>query len=95
MFSVNAEDGTLTPVQQQATGRTPRNFAIDPTGVFCIVAGQASNDIRLYTIDQENGQLTDTGKKITASAPVCIVPYILDRHSLSSERALPGRTHWS
>ena len=77
VFSVNAEDGTLTPVQQQPTGRTPRNFAIDPTGAFCIVAGQDSGDIRLYTIDPENGQLTDTGKKFSVSMPVCIVPFIV------------------
>ena len=77
VFSVDAADGTLTPVQQQPTGRTPRNFAIDPTGAFCIVAGQDSSDIRLYTIDPENGQLTDTGKKLTVASPVCIVPFIL------------------
>jgi 6-phosphogluconolactonase len=77
VFSVNADDGTLTPVQQQPTGRTPRNFAIDPTGAFCIVAGQDSNDIRLYTIDPESGQLTDTGKKLSVPMPVCIVPFIL------------------
>ena len=47
VFTVNAADGTLTPVQQQPTGATPRNFAIDPTGQYCIVAGQGSNDIRL------------------------------------------------
>ena len=77
MFTVNAEDGTLTPVQQQATGATPRNFAIDPTGAYCIVAGQGSGDIRLYTIDPGNGQLTDTGKKFSVSMPVCIVPFIV------------------
>jgi 6-phosphogluconolactonase len=77
VFTVNADDGTLNPVQQQTTGATPRSFAIDPTGAFCIVAGQGSNDIRLYSINPENGQLTDTGKKLTVSAPVCIVPFIL------------------
>src|SRR5204862_2119611 len=77
VFTVNAEDGTLTPVQQQPTGAIPRNFAIDPTGAFCIAAGQDSGDIRLYSIDGENGQLTDTGKKLSVSMPVCIVPFIL------------------
>ena len=77
VFTVNAGDGMLTAVQQQTTGATPRNFAIDPTGAFCIVAGQGSGDIRLYTIHPEHGQLTDTGKKLSVSAPVCIVPFIL------------------
>src|SRR5439155_10530599 len=51
VFTVNPADGALTPVQQQATGATPRNFAIDPSGAFCIVAGQTSGDIRLYSIN--------------------------------------------
>ena len=77
VLTVNPADGTLTPVQQQATGTTPRNFAIDPTGAFCIVAGQASGDIRLYSINPQTGQLTDTLKKLSVSSPVCIVPFIL------------------
>jgi 6-phosphogluconolactonase len=77
VFSVNATDGTLTPVQQQPTGATPRNFAIDPTGAYCIVAGQASNDVRLYSIDQQSGSLSDTGGRLSVSSPVCILPFIL------------------
>jgi 6-phosphogluconolactonase len=78
VFNVNATDGTLTPIQQQPTGATPRNFAIDPTGGYCIVAGQASSDVRLYSIDPENGQLSDTGRKLPVSSPVCILPLILE-----------------
>jgi 6-phosphogluconolactonase len=78
VFSVNATDGTLTPVQQQPTGATPRNFAIDPTGAYCIVAGQASNDVRLYSIDQQSGSLSDTGRRLSVSSPVCILPFILE-----------------
>lgn len=77
VYAIESSTGILTPVQQQATGATPRNFAIDPTGGFCIVAGQVSNDIRLYRIDQETGSLSDTGKRLTAAAPVCILPIIL------------------
>jgi 6-phosphogluconolactonase len=78
VFSVNPDDGTLAQIQQQPTGTTPRNFAIDPTGGFCIVAGQDSNDIRLYTINPQSGLLTDTGKKLSVSMPVCILPFILN-----------------
>jgi WD40 repeat protein len=77
VYTIDPVDGTLTPVQQQTTGATPRNFAIDPTGAFCIVAGQTSNDIRLYTINTTNGLLTDTTKRLSASMPVCILPFIL------------------
>jgi 6-phosphogluconolactonase len=77
VFTVNPADGTLTPVQQQATGATPRNFAIDPSGAFCIVAGQTSGDIRLYSINPQNGQLADTGARLAVSSPVCILPFLV------------------
>jgi 6-phosphogluconolactonase len=89
VFTVNQADGTLTPVQQQATGATPRNFALDPTGAYCIVAGQDSGDVRLYLINQNNGQLTDTAKKIMVASPVCIVPYLIQPpQPIVSTRAL-------
>src|SRR5204862_7551485 len=62
VFTVNAEDGTLTPVQQQPTGAIPRNFAIAPPGASCIVAGQPPSDVRPYSSHQESGQLSDTGR---------------------------------
>lgn len=77
VFTLNPADGTLTPVQQQATGATPRNFAIDPSGAFCIVAGQTSGDIRLYSINPQSGLLTDTGARLTVSSPVCIFPFLI------------------
>ncbi len=77
VYTIDPVTGNLTPVQQQATGTTPRSFAIDPTGAFCIVAGQDSGDIRLYTIDQTSGLLNYANKKLAASAPVCILPFIL------------------
>jgi len=40
VFTVNPADGTLAPVQQQSTGATPRNFAIDPTAPFALVAAR-------------------------------------------------------
>lgn len=93
VFTVNADDGMLTPVQQQPTGATPRNFAIDPTGQYCIVAGQSSNDIRLYTINPLDGLLSDTGNKLSVSAPVCIVPFILQPpQPILSARALESNT---
>jgi 6-phosphogluconolactonase len=79
VYAVNADDGTLNQVQQQTTASTPRNFAIDPTGAFCIVAGQTqtSNEIPLYSINPQDGQLHDTGKRLSVTAPVCILPFIL------------------
>jgi 6-phosphogluconolactonase len=65
--------GGLTYAGRQSTlGKTPRNFAIDPTGKFLLVANQNSGDIIVFRRDQKSGLLTDTGKKITVDKPVCL-----------------------
>jgi 6-phosphogluconolactonase len=50
----------------------PRNFAIDPTGNFLLVANQDGNDIITFKRDQQTGLLTNTGKKISVDKPVCL-----------------------
>ena len=54
------------------TGIHPRNFAITPNGRFLLCACRDSNAIEIYTIDQNDGSLADTGKRIELGAPVCI-----------------------
>lgn len=54
-------------------GKGPRNFAIDPTGNFLLVAHQYTNDIIIFKRDIKTGKLTDTGKKIELCSPVCLV----------------------
>jgi hypothetical protein len=79
VYTINSTNGIFTQVQQQTTDAFPRNFAIDPTGGYCIVAAQNGNTIRLYSINQQTGKLTYTNQVITAvSAPVCILPFVLE-----------------
>lgn len=67
-------DGKLTTVGNESTqGKTPRNFAIDPSGNFLFAANQNSDTIVAYKIDKKTGKLTATGTKIEVPAPVCIV----------------------
>lgn len=67
------DDGKLTYAGRQATlGRTPRNFAIDPTGNFLLVANQDTNDIVIFRRDSATGLLRDTGKRIQVDKPVCL-----------------------
>lgn len=73
IFSINAKDGTLTPVGQQPTmGIKPRNFNFSPDGGFLLVANQDSDNIVIFKRDKQTGLLTDTGKRITVPNPVCI-----------------------
>ncbi len=54
-------------------GIKPRNFAIDPTGNFLLVANQDSNDIIIFKRDLKTGILTPTDKKIELCSPVCLL----------------------
>jgi 6-phosphogluconolactonase len=66
-------DGKLTYAGRQSTlGRTPRNFAIDPTGNFLLAANQDTNDIVIFRRDRKTGLLKDTGKRIQVDRPVCL-----------------------
>lgn len=68
------KDGKLELVSRNSTlGDGPRNFAIDPTGNFLLVAHQYTNDIVVFKRDKNTGKLTDTGKRIPLCSPVCLV----------------------
>ena len=72
-FSIDASKGTLHLKNEYPTmGKTPRNFAIDPTGKFLLAANQESNNIVTFRIDAITGTLTPTGDIAEAPAPVCI-----------------------
>ncbi len=67
------KDGKLTYVARQSTlGKTPRNFAIDPTGTHLLVGNSGSDQIVIFKRDQKTGLLTDTGKRISVHSPVCL-----------------------
>ena len=51
----------------------PRNFAIDPTGKFLLVANQNGADIVVYAIGNEATELTFTGHRAEVVEPVCIL----------------------
>jgi 6-phosphogluconolactonase len=73
IYSINKKDGKLECIGHQSSmGKTPRNFAIDPTGEYLLVANQESNEITIFKRDQKTGLLSPTGKKIEISRPVCI-----------------------
>jgi 6-phosphogluconolactonase len=54
-------------------GKTPRNFAIDPTGAWLLAAGQNSNTIAVFRIDSETGKLEPVGDPTSVPTPVCIM----------------------
>ncbi len=68
------EDGWISRIQVvKEVPHWPRDFNVDPTGGWLIVAGERSGEIRVYKIDRENGKLTDTGTHMYLSSPGCIL----------------------
>jgi 6-phosphogluconolactonase len=57
---------------QSAMGIGPRNFMIDPSGNFVLVANQKTNNIIIFSRNKFTGLLKDTGKKIEIPSPVCL-----------------------
>jgi len=73
VFKVHA-NGLMNQVQQISTqGEGPRNFVIDPTDNYLLMAHQNTNNIIIFKRDKTTGMLSDTGKKIDICAPVCLV----------------------
>jgi 6-phosphogluconolactonase len=69
-----ADNGKLTPIESISTlGKGPRNFAIDPSGNFLLVAHQYTNDVVIFKRNKATGKLTDSGKRINVGIPVCLV----------------------
>jgi 6-phosphogluconolactonase len=68
-----APEGTLTLVESVPTqGKTPGNFAIDPTGSWLVVANQSSDALVLFGIDSLTGRLTATGQTFEIGTPSCV-----------------------
>ena len=65
--------GLLTLVGHQPTlGRTPRSFAIDPSGRFLLAANQNSDSVVVFRIDPQTGTLADTSHRAEAGTPMCV-----------------------
>ncbi len=65
------DDGTLgTPVHVAIQGNWPRNFVLDPSGKYMLVANQRSHNITIFRI--ENGIPVFSGKEFKTPSPVCI-----------------------
>jgi 6-phosphogluconolactonase len=58
--------------QQSTGGKTPRNFAIDPTGKWLLAENQTSDTIVVLQIDPQTGGLTPSGHKLEVPSPVCV-----------------------
>lgn len=71
IFAINKREGTLKLINRQSTlGLTPRNFIIDPSGRFLLVANQNSNSLILFKRDVKTGLLQPTSTVLEIGSPV-------------------------
>ena len=73
IFEILKNGKLLLKGQTSSLGKGPRNFTIDPTGNFLVVANQYTNDVVIFKRNKKTGLLADTGKKIVLCSPVCLV----------------------
>ena len=73
-FKADAKTGALTPIGRTSCGgKIPRNFTLDPTERWMLVANQDSNLVSVFARNPETGTLANEGKSFAAAAPMCIV----------------------
>lgn len=57
---------------QPVLGVHPRNFTLDPSGNFLLVANRDSDEIVIFKVDKQTGLLEDSKLRINVSKPVCL-----------------------
>ena len=73
IFSIDPKNGTLKFVALHPTlGEHPRNFIIDPTGNYLLVANQFTNNIVVFKRDSKTGLISPSGTEISVPKPVCL-----------------------
>ncbi len=73
IFEIDQNTGRLISRGFQPTlGDAPRNFVIDPSGNYLLVANQLSNNVVVFKINKSTGLLSETGIMISVPSPVCL-----------------------
>jgi 6-phosphogluconolactonase len=73
VYAINPDNGQLTFVSRTSTlGKGPRDFTIDPSGKYLLVANQNSDSIFVYKLDQTTGSLLNVIGHLSIGNPVSL-----------------------
>jgi len=73
-FSANPKTGALTPIGRTSCGgKIPRNFTLDPTERWMLVANQESSLVSVFARNPADGTLASAGKSLKVPTPMCIL----------------------
>ncbi len=73
VFVVQADGRLNYKASYQSGGKGPRDFTIDPSGTYLLVANQNSNEITVFKRDIVSGKLTLMNKTIAICSPSSIL----------------------
>ena len=73
VFAIDNQTGKLKLKGiRSVLGKHPRNFIIDPSGQFLLVANKDTDNVVVFRIDPKTGLLKSTGKQLHIPNPVCL-----------------------
>ncbi len=73
-FKADRASGALTPIARTPSGgKTPRNFTLDPTERWMLVANQGSDQLSVFARDPKTGALAKEGKSFPCPTPMRIL----------------------
>ena len=72
VFSIDSSGALSLEQTTPSGGDWPRNFTLDPTGRWLLVANQKSGSIVVFARHQKNGKLTATRHRLELPNPVCL-----------------------
>ena len=73
IFSIDQTNGKLKLLGHESTyGKTPRNFTIDPSGQFLLVANQTTGNVVVFSRNKKTGLLTKLKDEINVPNVSCL-----------------------
>ncbi|QCI15968.1 6-phosphogluconolactonase [Buchnera aphidicola] len=73
LFHINQNNNKIVFYKNYKTEKQPRSFAIDFTNKYLIVAGEKSNKLIIYSINNETGELKLLNIHHTGKRPIWVV----------------------
>ena len=71
--AIEPATGRLKLVEYEPTGgKTPRNFAVDPTGAYVLAENMSSDTIVVFRVDPATGALEPTGQVVEVPKACCV-----------------------
>lgn len=71
---IHQKDGSLSRVEiENSRSAMPRNFNLTPDGKWLVVAGQDSNTVGSFSVNQNSGTIQYSQHIVQAPSPICIL----------------------